>query len=151
MLTRSSDPDFDVRTEARRALRDGWTGSAVHSGVFAGAVATLSSLFGGGLAVLQQFSITWLLGLTWLVVASGLTAFVCLEFRRFHKHSRLLRELLADERYYEQALADERQERANMQTRMHRLEAEAHLILAARQLAPQLEMQAADYVESEPK
>jgi hypothetical protein len=130
--------DTDIRNEARKALREGHSQSAKAALGFGVALATVCAALGSGLAVLNKFTLEWLIGLTLITVFGSVGGYLSSEFIRLSRRSQLLQELLGDERYYEEALAQARQDRLTLEAQVAKLQAEAHLVLAASQIIEKL-------------
>jgi hypothetical protein len=130
---------YDVRIEAREALKGGCLESV--KGAFtalAGAVG-IATAAGGGLAVLNKFDLRVFLVLAYLAVLSWPVAFAILELARLRNHSRLLRAVLTSENYYESLLADARRERDDMKRSLTESEVRIQAVTAARDLIGVLE------------
>lgn len=128
-----SAPD-EVRRDAKRALQDGPLTSLREAVKFLGGLSAACVALGSGVAALQNFSLVWLVGLILIAVAGGAIAYAVLENARLRRHSALLREVLASEKYYEGLLRAAQESQRTAEDAARTLQTRLDIVLGMRDL-----------------
>jgi hypothetical protein len=128
------DREYRAIEAAEKALAVKWTTSLALGGKAIMALAVLSSVIGGGLAVLKMFTVEVLIALAALTILGAVVAFTGAEIHRLKSHSDSLKNVLTERKSYEDLLRGLREERDAKAKEVTGLQADYAMLISAQKL-----------------